>query len=57
MNKNLISLDIIKNIIKNNGLNKYIIDLGYSKVKNKKYYVKTIDNKIINFGSLKNYMN
>jgi len=32
---------------------KYIKVIGYSKVIDKKYYVITIDNKKINFGSLK----
>ena len=52
-NNNLISIDKLKNIIKQKNLNKYINDVGYSKVKNKKYYVITIDNKKVNFGYIK----
>jgi hypothetical protein len=51
-NKNLVNLELLKNIVKKKGLNKYIKDINYSKVKNKKYYVITIDNKKVNFGSL-----
>ena len=31
---------------------KYINEIGYSKVKGKKYYVITIDNKRVNFGDI-----
>ena len=51
MNNHLVSLDKLKRIAKNKGLNKYIKEIGYSKVKNKKYFVITIDNKKVNFGS------
>ena len=53
MENNLVSLDRLKKLIKEKGLNKYIKEIGYSKVKDKKYYVITIDNKKVNFGSLK----
>lgn len=53
MNKNLVSLDIIKKqleklpkAVKNN-----ISDYGYSKAKNKKYYV-VYNNKKINYGDI-----
>jgi hypothetical protein len=49
MNSNLIPLDKLKNIVKVKGLNKYIKDIGYSKVKDKKYFVITIDDKKVNF--------
>ena len=52
MENNLVSINKLKNIIKEKGLNKYIKEIGYSKVKDKKYYVITIDNKRVNFGSL-----
>ena len=52
-NNNLISINKLKNIIKQKNLNKYINDVGYSKVKNKKYYVITIDNKKVNFGDMR----
>ncbi len=50
MNNNLVSLDKLKRIARQKGLNKYIKEIGYSKVKNKKYYIITIDNKKVNFG-------
>ena len=50
MNNNLTSIDTLKRIAKNKGLNKYYKEIGFSKVKNKKYYVFTIDNKKVNFG-------
>ena len=52
MENNLVSLDRLKKLIKEKGLNKYIKEIGYSKAKNKKYYIITIDNKRVNFGSL-----
>ena len=48
--KNLISLNKLYDIIKSKNLDKYILNLGYSNRKNKKYFVKTIDNNIIHFG-------
>lgn len=53
MNKNLVDLDILKNIAKNKGINKYIKEIGYSKRKDKKYFIKNIDNKIVHFGAIK----
>ena len=50
MNNNLVSLDKLKRVARQKGLNKYIKEIGYSKVKNKKYYIITIDNKKVNFG-------
>lgn len=50
MNNHLVSLDKLKRVAKQKGLSKYIKEIGYSKVKNKKYYVITIDNKKISFG-------
>ena len=50
MNNHLVSLDKLKKVAKNKGLLKYIKEIGYSKVKNKKYFVITIDNKKVNFG-------
>ena len=50
MNKNLISLRHLKNIAINKNIDKYIIEYGYSSVKNKKYYIINISNKKINFG-------
>ena len=52
MNSNLVSIDKLKKVIKEKGLMKYVKDLGYSKAKGKKYYIKTIDDKTVNFGSL-----
>ena len=51
-NNNLISIEKLKQVAKKKGLKKYIKEINYSKVKNKKYYVITIDNKKVNFGSL-----
>lgn len=51
MNKNLVDLNIIKNIIYNKNLDQYIKQVGYSSNKNKKYYVILKNNKIISFGS------
>ena len=42
MNNNLTSIDTLKRIARNKGLNKYYKEIGFSKVKNKKYYVITI---------------
>ena len=53
MENNLVSIEKLKQVAKQNGLSKYIKELGYSKVKDKKYYVITIDNKKVNFGNLK----
>jgi hypothetical protein len=53
MNKNLVTLEELGKIIKLRGLNKYITYFGYSKRKDKKYFVKTIDNKIVHFGAIK----
>ena len=50
-NKNLVNLNIIKNIIKNKGLDEYVKQVGYSQNKNKKYYVILKNNKIVHFGS------
>jgi hypothetical protein len=51
-NKNLVSLDELYKIIKIEGLNKYINSYGYSKKKDKKYYVILKDNTVIHFGNL-----
>lgn len=51
MNNNLVDLKIIKNIIKNKGLDEYIKQVGYSNNKDKKYYVILKNNKIVHFGS------
>ena len=51
-NNNLISIDKLKNIIKQKNLNKYIKEIGYSKAKGKKYYVITVDNKKVHFGNI-----
>ena len=50
MLNNLVSLDKLKRVAREKGLMKYIKEIGYSKVKDKKYYVITIDNKRVNFG-------
>ena len=55
-NKTIISIDKLKKIAIQKGLNKYIKEIRYSTVKNKKYCIITIDNKKVNFGSL-NYQN
>ena len=52
MNKNLVELNIIKNIIKNKGLDKYIKQIGYSNIKDKKYYVILKNEKIIHYGNI-----
>jgi hypothetical protein len=51
MDSHLVSLHKLKRVAKDKGLLKFIKEIGYSKVKNKKYYVITIDNKKVNFGS------
>ena len=53
MENNLVSIEKLKQVAKRNKLSKYIKEIGYSKVKDKKYYVITIDNKKVNFGNLK----
>ncbi len=53
MNNNLVPIDKLKRIITQKGLKKYINDVGYSNAKNKKYYVKTIDGRKVNFGYIK----
>ena len=50
-NKNLVNLNIIKNIIKNKGLDEYVKQVGYSQNKDKKYYVILKNNKIVHFGN------
>lgn len=52
MNKNLVELNIIKNIIQNKGLDKYIKQLGYSNNKDKKYYIILKNGKIIHYGNI-----
>ena len=49
----LVSLDKLKRIAREKGLMKYIKEIGYSKAKNKKYYVITKDDKRVNFGYIK----
>lgn len=51
-NKNLVSLDELYKIIKIEGLNKYINSYGYSKKKDKKYFVTLKDNTVINYGNI-----
>jgi len=53
MNSNLVSISKLKKIAIQKGISKYIKEIGYSKVKDKKYYVITIDNKKVNFGYIK----
>lgn len=50
-NNNLVSLEKLRNVAREKGINKYIKEIGYSSIKNKKYYIKTIDNKKVDFGS------
>ncbi len=50
MNNNLVPISTLKRIARAKHINKYIKEIGYSKVKDKKYYVITIDNKRVNFG-------
>lgn len=52
MNKNLVELNIIKNIIINKGLDKHIKQIGYSNIKDKKYYVILKNEKIIHYGNI-----
>lgn len=52
MNKNLISLDELFNIIKKKKLDKYITSYGYSKKKDKKYYVILNNGNVIHFGNI-----
>ena len=53
MNNNLVSIDKIKRIARAKNIMKYIKEINYSKVQNKKYYVITVDNKKINFGDIR----
>ena len=53
MENNLVSIAKLKTIAKQKNIDKYIKEIGYSKAKNKKYYVITIDNKRINFGDIR----
>lgn len=50
MNKNLVSLDKLYKIIKNNNLDDKITSFGYSKRQFKKYYVILKNNNVIHFG-------
>ena len=50
MNNHLVSLNKLKKVAKDKGLLKYVKEIGYSKVKNKKCFVITIDNKKFNWG-------
>jgi hypothetical protein len=50
MNNNLVSIEKLKSVAKQKNIYKYIKEIGYSKAKNKKYYIITIDNKRVNFG-------
>ncbi len=52
-NNNLVSINKLKQVARQKGIMKYIKEIGYSKAKNKKYYVITIDNKKINFGDIR----
>ena len=52
MNSNLVSLDKLKRVAREKGLMKYIKEIGYSKVKDKKYFIITIEGIKVNFGSL-----
>ena len=53
MNSNLISIDKLKRIVRQKGLMKYIKEISYSSLKNKKYFIKTIDDKKVNFGDVR----
>lgn len=53
MNKNLVDLNTLKNIAVKKDINKFIVDYGYSNRKNKKYYIKNINGKIIHFGDIR----
>jgi hypothetical protein len=50
MDKNLIPLEDLYKVIKEKDLNNYISSYGYSKRKNKKYYVILKDDKVVHFG-------
>lgn len=50
MDKNLIPLDDLNDIIKKKKLK--VLSYGYSKRKNKKYYVVNTDSNVIHFGAL-----
>ena len=51
-NKNLISLTILKNIIKNKRLDKYIKKIEYSKDNIHKYIITNINDKKIKIGNI-----
>ena len=53
MNSNLVSIDKLKRIARQKGLMKYIKEISYSSLKNKKYFIKTIDDKKVNFGDVR----
>ena len=53
MENNLVSIEKLKKVAKQNGISKYIKEINYSKAKYKKYYVITIDNKRVNFGDIR----
>ena len=53
MNNHLVSIDKLKRVARQKNLMKYIKEIGYSKAKNKKYYVKTIDGRKVNFGDIR----
>ena len=53
MDKNLIPLEDLYKVIKEKDLNNYISSYGYSKRKNKKYYVILKDGKVVNFGDIR----
>lgn len=53
MNKNLVDLNILKNIAIKKDINRFILDYGYSTRKNKKYFIKNINGKIIHFGDIR----
>ena len=53
MNNNLVSIEKLKKIAKQKGLMKYIKEISYSSLKNKKYFIKTIDDKKVNFGDVR----
>ncbi len=52
-NSNLVSIERLRRIAKEKNIMKYIKEINYSKVQNKKYYVITVDNKKINFGDVR----
>ena len=53
MDKNLIPLEDLYKVIKEKDLNNYISSYGYSKRKNKKYYVILKDDKVVHFGDIR----